>query len=92
MLGAVSSLCWFYDDAESAGDGGGGGEAGRSEVDVVDFSAGGSDTGSTGGVFGRSDCGVEGSDAGGFRDEGSSSLRCCSKSAVSEGTVSGGGS
>jgi hypothetical protein len=41
MLGAAGLLCWFSDGAESAGDGGGGGEACGSDVDVGAFLPGG---------------------------------------------------
>ncbi len=56
MLGAAGLLCWFSDGIESARDGGGSGD-----VNVGDVSSGGCETSSTGGVFGRSDGGVEGS-------------------------------
>jgi hypothetical protein len=50
MLEAADSLCWISDGAESAGDDGGSGKAGK------DVSVGGGDTGSTG----RSGRSVEG--------------------------------
>jgi hypothetical protein len=61
MLEAAGSLCWISDGTESAGDDGGGSEAGK------DVSVGGGNTGSTG-SSGRSieeEADIDSSDAGG---------------------------